>query len=423
MKMTKPILWLPALFVSAMAFGQPKVGGSTSVSTGIGSDGAEPSIPMLTAQSALVMDAESGKVLYAKEPNAARFPASTTKIMTAMLLLEHTKPDDLIVAPPGIDKVTDASMHLKPGEKITAHDMLYALMLRSANDGCVAVAIHVSGSMEKFIELMNARATELGCTNTHFNNTNGLNDPKHTTTAHDLAIIARAAMLNPDFAAAVRTYRYTIKRDPKISKDFVMVNHDKYLMKDPSADGIKTGWTIPAGRCFVGSATRQGYRLITVVLKSKDWQLDHAALLNWAFAAHQRGVVVAVNQAMGSIAVDGGTLDSVHLRAATPVAHLWARNAASKVETRFDQPQAVRAPIQRGQKLGTATVTDQDGFVQTVDLVAVQNVSLSTTASIIRSASSNSPMFFLVGSCLGMGAFYARKRSRRRVLKPARQRA
>jgi D-alanyl-D-alanine carboxypeptidase (penicillin-binding protein 5/6) len=388
----KPFMWLAALLLSAISAAQVQV----------------------SAESAIIIDAESGKVLFQKDQDTSRFPASTTKIMTAMLLLEHCMPTDIITAPPDIDKVTDASMHLKPGEKITAGDMLYALMLRSANDGCVAVAIHIAGSVPKFVDMMNQRAKELGCTNTHFNNPNGLNDDKHTTTAHDLAVIARAAMRYPAFAEAVRTYKHVLKRDPKISKDTLMTNHDKYLMKDPTADGIKTGWTIPAGRCFVGSATRNGYRIITVVLKSKDWQKDHSAMLEWAFADHEREYAFKPNQLLGPLPVQGGKVGEVHLVPASNPVHMWRKDVTKNLQAKFDHPQSVTAPVKKGQKLGEVTLIDEDGFSQKVDLLAAEDVEQSVAAHLVSNASS-APSFLLITGCLGFGAYYMRAKSRRRV--------
>jgi len=206
--------------------------------------------PDVTAASAIVVDADSGKVLYSKNADVPRYPASTTKVMTGLLLAENTEPEDTIVAPSDVEVVTGSKMHLKAGEEVSAHDMLYALMLRSANDGCYAVAMHLAGSVPAFSKMMNQRAQELGCTHTHFHNPNGLNDKEHLTTAHDLAIIAREAMKNERFADAVGTTEYTISRNIN-QEDTLMVNKDKLLLWDSSAEGIKTGWTIPAGHCFV----------------------------------------------------------------------------------------------------------------------------------------------------------------------------
>jgi serine-type D-Ala-D-Ala carboxypeptidase (penicillin-binding protein 5/6) len=394
MKTLKPLLWLSALALSTSLLAQ---------------------VPLVvSAESAIIVDAESGKVLWQKNPDVSRFPASTTKIMTAMLLLENCLPTDVITAPPGIDKITDASMHLKPGEQFSASDMLYALLLRSANDGCVAVACHIAGSVPKFVDMMNKRAKELGCTNTHFNNTNGLNDAKHTTTAHDLAIMARAAMQYPAFAIAVRTYRHVIKRNPKVSTDTHMTNHDKYLMKDPTADGIKTGWTIPAGRCFVGSATRNGYRIITVVLKSKDWQKDHAAMLDWGFGQHLREYAFKPDQLLGPLPVTGGSLPEIQLQPTFNPPHIWRKDVQKNLQVKFDHPSQVAAPIKKGQKLGQLTLIDEDGFTQVVDLVAVQDVD-QTVASHIVTRMENNPSFLLIGGCLGLGAYYMRAKSRRRI--------
>jgi len=392
MKKLKPFVWLVALVLSAVSMAQPKV----------------------SAASAIVIDAESGKVLWQKDPDASRYPASTTKIMTAMLLLEHCTPDEIIVAPPGIEKVTESSMHLKPGERITAGDMLYALMLRSANDGCVAVADHIAGSVPKFAEMMNEKAKELGCTNTHFDNPNGLNDDKHTTTAHDLAIIARAAMRYPAFAQAVRTTKHVIKRDPAVSKDTLMYNHDHYLMKDPTADGIKTGWTVPAGRCFVGSATRDGYRIITVVLKSKDWQKDHTAMLDWAFADHEREYAFKKDQVLGPLPVQGGAAPSVNLVPSFNPVHIWRKEVPKNLQVKFDHPATIQAPVKKGEKLGEMTLVDEDGFTQKVDLLAAEEVKENVAEHIVGKAEAT-PSFFLIGGCLTLGAYYVRAKSRKRM--------
>ncbi len=227
--------------------------------------------PPVTADSAIILDAQSGKVLWGKDMETARFPASTTKIMTALLLIEHCRPDEVITAPPGVDKVEGASLHLVPGEQVTAGEMLYALLLRSANDACVAVADHISGSVPAFCQLMNQRAVQIGCTNTHFDNPNGLNDDKHTISAHDLALVARTAMQYQEFRAVVGIRKHVILRSIN-QQDRTLVSKNKYLSMDPTADGIKTGWTREAGQCYVGSATRNGYRIITVMLHGTDWK-------------------------------------------------------------------------------------------------------------------------------------------------------
>jgi D-alanyl-D-alanine carboxypeptidase (penicillin-binding protein 5/6) len=177
-------------------------------------------------------------------------------------------------------------MNLKPGEKLTSRDLLYAIMLRSANDGCYAAAVHVAGSQAKFVEMMNARARQIGCTTAHFANPHGLTAAGHKLSARDLALIGREAMKFPSFREVVRTQKWVVTRSIN-QKDKQFYNRNRYLRQDPTADGIKTGFTTPAGQCYVGSATRNGYRLITAILGSKNHRKDHAALLNWGYANYQ----------------------------------------------------------------------------------------------------------------------------------------
>ncbi|MCE9557792.1 MAG: D-alanyl-D-alanine carboxypeptidase [Armatimonadetes bacterium] len=243
--------------------------------------------PKLSATSAIVIDADSGVVLWEKNPDKRVFPASTTKVMTALLLLENTAPGDLIKAPKDVRKVGQSSLHLAPGEKVSSRDMLKALMLRSANDACYAIAVHVSGSVGDFSKLMNAKAEELGCTETHFVTPNGLHDSMHYTTARDLSTIAREAMKLESFRNVVRLQKSTIKRSVNKS-DVTLENRNLWLGKDGSATGIKTGFTRPAGHCLVGSATRNGVSIITVIMKSGDWIRDQENLVDWVFTNASR---------------------------------------------------------------------------------------------------------------------------------------
>lgn len=363
----------------------------------------------VTADSAVVMDAQSGKVLWAKDPDTPRFPASTTKIMTAMLLIERCLPSDVITAPPGVDKVAGASLHLVPGEQLTAQEMLYGILLRSANDGCVAVACHISGNVRAFAQLMNDRARELGCRNTHFDNPNGLNDDNHTISACDLALIARAAMTYPAFREVVGIRRHELKRSIN-TQDRFLLSKNKYLSMDPTADGIKTGWTRPAGQCYVGSATRNGYRVITVVLHSSNWKEDHAKMLDWAFANHDRKLVAKAGDSLGTVRIDGGVNSDVEATVAEDQYHIFAKDRPCDAVVKIDLDKDIPAPIAKGQQIGTMTLSDQDGWVERVPLVAGNGVQRAAALMGMGQVS-----FFAFLGIIGSGAYILKRRNRRYV--------
>jgi D-alanyl-D-alanine carboxypeptidase (penicillin-binding protein 5/6) len=360
--------------------------------------------PVVTADSAVILDAESGKVLWGKDMETGRFPASTTKIMTALLLIERCRPEEVIIAPPGVDKVEGASLHLVPGEQLTAGQMLYAILLRSANDGCIAVADHISGSVPAFCQLMNQRAAELGCQNTHFDNPNGLNDDKHTISAHDLGLIAREAMTYPEFRAVVGIRRHEIVRSVN-TQDRFLCSKNKYLSIDPTADGIKTGWTREAGQCYVGSATRNGYRVITVMLHGTDWKKDNAEMLDWAFQNHDRRVVAQNGEPLAEIHVAGGTESLVPATVAADVHHIYAKDSPCEASMTFEQTPGLKAPIQKGQPVGDVILTDKDGWTEKVPLVAATSMPKASMAM----GAGFFALFLLLGVC-GSGAYIIKRR-------------
>ncbi|MBN9501832.1 MAG: hypothetical protein BGO01_06495 [Armatimonadetes bacterium 55-13] len=363
----------------------------------------------VSAKSAIIIDADSGKVLWEKDADTPRYPASTTKIMTAMLLIERCLPTDVIVAPKNIEEVKEASLHLKPGEKISVKDMLYALMLRSANDGCVAVAEHISGSVQAFAKLMNDRAKELGCTHTNFNNPNGLNDPKHTISARDLATIARQAMKYDQFRAVVKTQKVTIERSSD-SKDLLLTNHNKWLAKDATADGIKTGWTIPAGRCYVGSATRNGYRVITVVLKSEDWQVDHQNMLNWAFKNYDRTLYAKKGDTIAKAPIASGSLKEIPAKIKNEVFHIARKGTEPPVAIKTDYVPNLTAPITSGQEIGTVTLTDGTGWEVKSPLLAGADVAYVAASS---GTTTTKAGFGILGGALLAGVIVLRVKNKR----------
>ncbi|RYG38742.1 D-alanyl-D-alanine carboxypeptidase [bacterium] len=332
----------------------------------------KPSASAVLAKSAVVVDAASGKVLWKRDPDTPRYPASTTKIMTVLLLLERCSPDEIIKAPSDIEKVKEASMNLKPGEKITAADMGYAMLLRSANDGCVATAVHISGSVPAFAKLMNERAKEMGLTHTYFHNPNGLNDTLHKISAHDLAMVGREAMKREDFREIARTYKRKITRSIN-KKDEVMVSKNKWLKKDPSADGIKTGYTKPAGLTYVGSVNRKGFRIIDSIMNTENWQADHKALLDWTYKTYEETERYPASTILGTASIEGGVQNTVPY-AASEFFHVLARRGQARSIIEFHPKEGLTAPITKGQALGDVTVTDAEGFVQTLPVYATEAI-------------------------------------------------
>jgi serine-type D-Ala-D-Ala carboxypeptidase (penicillin-binding protein 5/6) len=327
-------------------------------------------IEMTTVLSGVVMDNATGKVLWSRDPDTARFPASTTKIMTCLLMLENLDPNEFITAPADVTKIKEASLNLKPGEKVKVKDMAYALMLRSANDGCYSIAVQMDGSVAAFADRMNKRAVECGATNTHFANPNGLNNPDHTTTAHDLAVIAREAMKREDFRKVVSTKTKVISRSIN-TKDVSLRNRNKMLWKDETADGIKTGWTIPSGHTYVGSAKRAQTRLLTSLLNSQNWQSDHASMLDWGFKNYENEVF----KRAGTVdAVDLGENAPENLKCIIEVKEEIITCPPKKntdYKVKFIPNEKVSRPYSAETMIGEWSITDADNFTIKVPIWSV----------------------------------------------------
>ncbi len=238
----------------------------------------------MSAAAAVVLDGETGRVLYDDHARNHLPPASTTKIMTAVLALEQADLQRVIVSDIDATKLTDSSvMGLRPGVPITMQDLLYGLMLPSGNDAAIEIARAVDGTERAFVQHMNRKAAEIGLADTHFMNPHGLDARGHYSTALDLARLARYAMRDQTFAALVSTRDYRLGAP----SDYALHNGNSMLASYPGADGVKIGWTEQAGWTLVASADRDGHRLFAVVLNSKDRDADATALLDWAFASYR----------------------------------------------------------------------------------------------------------------------------------------
>jgi serine-type D-Ala-D-Ala carboxypeptidase (penicillin-binding protein 5/6) len=237
--------------------------------------------PAVVAQSAAVIDSFTGEFLFVKNENALEYPASSTKILTALLVIEAGDLDKMVTIDLSDTKVEPSNLELKPGEQYTRRQLLYGLLLKSANDVAMALARDNAGSIEAFAEKMDRRAEELGATNSHFANPHGLHEPNHYTTAHDLALIARVAMEQPFFRHLVSTIYYPWK-SPK-GTVYQLRNHNRLLRHFAGCNGLKTGYTRAAQQVLVSSALREGHEVISVVLhtdKPGIWE-DSKALLTY----------------------------------------------------------------------------------------------------------------------------------------------
>ena len=273
----------------------------------------------LSAQKAILMDASTGRVLFEKNADEQSLIASTTKIMTALVVCEQCNVLDRMRIPKEAVGIEGSSMYLREGEILTIQELLYGLMLHSGNDAAVALAIYCGGTVEGFAELMNDKARQLGMKDSHFENPNGLDAPGHYATARDLAILAAYAMKNPVFAQTVSTKTITVGQR-------YLRNHNKLLWQLEGADGVKTGYTRAAGRILVSSALRSGRRLIAVTINAPDDWNDHACLLNQGFSNFKVQRVVSAGDLIGFVEIAGGEAGNVQLLAAEDFDYALAEN-------------------------------------------------------------------------------------------------
>ena len=243
---------------------------------------AEEVTPSVSAKSAILIDASDGRVIFEKNARVRMPMASTTKIMTALIALEKGNEGDTVIIPPEATGVEGSSVYLRAGERFTLGELVYAVMLASANDAATAVAIHIGGSVAGFADMMNRRAGELGLSDTHFENPHGLDAEGHYTSAFDLARLATYALKNEAFLRVVSTVRYRISGTGAESARW-LVNHNRMLRSYPGAIGVKTGFTKRCGRCLVSAAERGGLRLVCVTLSAPDDWNDHTRLLDYGF--------------------------------------------------------------------------------------------------------------------------------------------
>lgn len=335
-------------------------------------DGA-PEAPALTAASAVLMDVSSGRVLYAKNAHVQRPPASLTKVMTALLALEMGRPEEQVRVSEAAAAAGGSSIWLEAGETQTLADLIYGLMLRSGNDCAEAIAEHVAGSVDDFVLLMNRRAADLGAVDTHFRNPHGLPASGHVSTAADLALVSRQALLRPDFARIVATRRHVI---PWLGQpwDRAVYNENRLLWLYPGADGVKTGWTNEAGRCLVASATRGGWQLVAVLLDAPEMWTDATQLLDWGFDSFRSMVLYAKGDVVTRARVAGAAERWVPLAAGEAVKVAVLPGEEDRVSLDVDPPDYVRSPLAKGTEVGTVRLVVDGVPFCPVPLLAAESV-------------------------------------------------
>ncbi|MBQ6569182.1 MAG: D-alanyl-D-alanine carboxypeptidase [Clostridia bacterium] len=333
-----------------------------------------------SAAASILMDAGNETVLYAKQENLRLPMASTTKIMTAMLALESDNLDEEFIVTEDMLGVTGTSMYLIAGDTVTMRTLVYGMLLNSGNDAANAAAVRIAGSKEAFVDMMNERARQLGLTNTHFANPEGLDADEHYTSAYDLARLGIEAMKNPEFAK-ICSVKSTTRQYGNPPYTRYLTNHNKLLRnnKVEGINGIKTGFTDKAGRCLVSSAERDGVHLVCVTLNDHfDWD-DHVTLLEYGFTLYSD---YTVSTELGDITlpVVGGSSRTISLYCDQNVQKVKMLTSVQKdVEREIRLPVFTYAPLEKGQQVGSIDYTYNGTTVASVPILAGQEVAAMTT--------------------------------------------
>ena len=324
----------------------------------------------VAAKGAALIDGASGRVLFGQDENAMYPMASTTKVMTTLLALEHCSLDEQVTAGKNAYGVTGTSLYLSEGETLSMEHMLYGLMLRSGNDAAVAVAEHIAGSVPAFADMMNERAAELGI-DAHFVNPHGLDAEGHHISALGLALLFREAMKIPAFRTITATQRKVI---PWVGNEYsrVLENKNKLLKTYEGATGGKTGYTGKAGRCLVFSAKRDGMELIGAVLNCPTWFDTAAMMLDWGFENFRPESALSEGEKVAALRVRGGVKETVDVIADGPLETAVPVGTAPEADIKL--PEAVDAPVRTGDHLGTAALLGDRQVYASCGLVAAEDV-------------------------------------------------
>lgn len=321
--------------------------------------------PGVSAASAILVDADSGRVLFEKDAHTQRSIASTTKLLTALVAVESTPDLSRVVTITAEHWAEGTSMYLKPGEELTLEELLYGLLLQSGNDAALAIATGCAGDVATFVEWMNQWAQDLGMEDSHFANPNGLDEDGHYSTAYDMALLARA-VLKSDILCEIVSTRSATKAGRTLS------NHNKLLWQYEGCTGMKTGYTTGAGRTLVSSATRNGQTLICVTLNDRnDWE-DHAALFDYGFTSWPVHSLAVGGKVFRSLPVEGSLIPQVQVTVAQDVS--YPLSASEQVRVVVTLPDEVSAPQVTGGVAGRLTFYLDEQVIGETDLLYAQTI-------------------------------------------------
>jgi len=333
---------------------------------------ADSNTPTTSARAACLYEPVTDTFIYSKNMNERLPMASTTKIMTGLLAIENLELDKEITVPKEASGIEGSSIYLEEGDVLTVKDLIYSLLLQSANDAATALAYAVSGDIHSFAELMNERATELKLSDTHFTNPHGLDDEEHYTTAHDLAILAATALKNPIFRKITSTYKYSFFIS---DKSRVVVNHNKLLKGYEGATGVKTGFTKKSGRCLVSSAKRSDLELVAVTLDDPcDWQ-DHKNMLDYGFDSYEAITLDSLVDIPDRIPVIEGKSDFVNIELSNISDNIFVKKKGTPdLSATLTLDQYIIAPSTDGQKVGEVVIKLGDTEYKRFDIVTKESI-------------------------------------------------
>lgn len=338
--------------------------------------------PENSAKAAVVMEVETGRVLYEKNAHEKLPMASTTKIMTAILAIENSNLSDIVTVSPRASGIEGSSLYLAAGEKLTIKQLLYGLMLRSGNDAAFAIAEHVGETAENFADMMNKKAREIGAMDTNFVNPHGLHHEDHYTTAYDLALISAYAMKNPIFREIVSTKYYKIPWEGQ-PWDRVLMNKNALLWDYEGANGIKTGYTKAARRCLASAAYRDNMQLVAVVLDCQPWFDDSAALLDYGFSHYDMKKLFQKGDVVGEVPVKNGFQKKVELIVKDDISIPLSEGEIEKLQISLKHPDFVKAPVEKGTKVGSLEIVIDKAIISK-DIYAASSVKENSFPSNLR---------------------------------------